>query len=534
MVTCAASVVALFAVAVGLYLFQLRNFRHTFERELKTLAQIMADNCATALAFSDAKTANEVLSPLAVKPEIRHAAVLGKDGQEFASFGSRGNGAPPQLSDPIGMMDEGSVWMIIQPVIFDGERIGTFYMQVEYAQRQRELQRLYLSVTGGVLATSLVLVVLLTMKLQEFITRPIRLLARASEVVARERDYSVRVERASQDELGQLTGAFNEMLARIQEQASALHSARSELQRQVIALEAEITERKAAEARVADLNRQLVETSRQAGMAEVATGVLHNVGNVLNSVNIAASTVVDKLRASKVVSLSKAVGLMDEHSQNLGTFLLSDPQGQRLPGYFRKLSAILTDENATVRAELQQLCKNIEHIKEIVGMQQSYARATGFLEDVSPESLVDDALDLNRASFDRHRIRLIKKIHPVPNVRVDKHKVLQILTNLVQNAKHAIEDAAQVDPLISISVSQVDERVRIDIHDNGIGIPPENLTRIFQHGFTTKKNGHGFGLHSGANAAQEMGGVLVADSQGVHHGATFTLELPITANTREQ
>lgn len=534
LVTCAASLVALFAVAGCLYAFQLRNFRHTFQRELQTLSRIMADNCATALAFRDPKTANEVLSPLAVKPEIKSAAVLGKDGARFAAYGDEGEGAPPKPGDPAGLIDRGELWMVVQPIELDGEQIGTFYMQVDYARPRGELQRVYLGVTTGVLCGSLLLVVLLTLRLQDFITRPIRRLAQASEVVARDRDYSVRVESPGRDELGQLTGAFNQMLARIQEQAGALEAARGELQIQVAALEGEITERKAAEARVADLHRQLVDTSRQAGMAEVATGVLHNVGNVLNSVNIAASIVIEKLRASKIDGLGKAVALLTEHEHDLGAFFTGDAQGRRLPSYLRKLSGFLITENAVVRGELEQLGKHIEHIKEIVAMQQSYARATGLLEDLPPASLIDDALALNRVSFHRHGIDISRRIPPVPTVRVDKHKVLQILTNLLRNAKHAVEDAARPDPAIDIAVEHAGDSVRIAITDNGVGIPAQNLTSVFRHGFTTKKDGHGFGLHSGANAAKEMGGTLTAESRGPGLGATFTLELPVAATATTQ
>jgi PAS domain-containing protein len=136
----------------------------------------------------------------------------------------------------------------------------------------------------------------------------------------------------------------------------------------------DITEAKAAEARLADLNKQLFDSSRLAGMAEVATGVLHNVGNGLNSVNISASLTLEKLRASKVGGLGKAVALLAEHPHDLGAYLTTDPQGQRLPGYLRKLSGILAEENAAMRTELEQLGKSVEHIKEIVAMQQSYAR----------------------------------------------------------------------------------------------------------------------------------------------------------------
>ena len=231
LLTCAASIVAVFAVAVGLYIFQIRNFRQTFQAELQTLAQIMADNSAAALAFNDAKTANEVLSPLNVKREINIAAVLGKDGASFAVFGDRNECPPPKPNDPAGIVDRGESWTVVQPIVLDGERIGTFFLDANYGKPRAALQRLYLGVTAAVLGGSLVLVVLLTMRLQNIITEPIRRLASASNAVASNHDYSVRVESPGNDELGQLTGAFNHMLARIQEQDGALHSARGELQK---------------------------------------------------------------------------------------------------------------------------------------------------------------------------------------------------------------------------------------------------------------------------------------------------------------
>ena len=167
----------------------------------------------------------------------------------------------------------------------------------------------------------------------------------------------------------------------------------------------DITERRRAKEE-RSLNAQRVETSRQAGMAEVATGVLHNVGNVLNSVNIAASLATEKLRSSKVGNLEKAAALLVEHSADIGQFLTADPQGQRLPGYFRKLAGVLTTENAELLKELDQLAKNVEHIKEIVAMQQTYARVTGVMEDIPPERLIEDALKMNMQSFAAHGIKI--------------------------------------------------------------------------------------------------------------------------------
>ena len=205
LVTFTACLVALFAVAGELYVFQFRQFRQTFELELRTLSKIMADNCAVALAFNDPKTANEVLTPLAVKPQIRSAAILTSDGKEFATFGGDDECPPPAPNDPAGTVDRGESWMMVEPIMLDGKRIGTFYMDADFGQPRRELQTLYASVTGAVFAGSLLLVVLLTMQLQKFITRPIQTLATASNAVAQNHDYSVRVQRRGSDEVGVLT-----------------------------------------------------------------------------------------------------------------------------------------------------------------------------------------------------------------------------------------------------------------------------------------------------------------------------------------
>jgi signal transduction histidine kinase len=282
----------------------------------------------------------------------------------------------------------------------------------------------------------------------------------------------------------------------------------------------EIAERKQA-------HKQLLETSRQVGRAEVATSVLHNVGNVLNSVNIAASCVADSLRKSKAANLSKVVGMLQKHEADLGTFLTLDPKGKQLPGYLAQLTEHLSGEQAAALKELAHLQKNIEHIMDIVNMQQSFAKVSGLLETLQLTDLVDDALKMNASSFARHDIKVIKEFKPVPPVSVEKHNVLQILVNLVRNAKDACDNSGRSDKQLTLRVSNGQERVRIAVTDNGIGIPAENLTRIFSHGFTTRKDGHGFGLHSGALAAKEMGGVLTVQSEGPNRGATFTLELPL-------
>jgi PAS domain S-box-containing protein len=293
----------------------------------------------------------------------------------------------------------------------------------------------------------------------------------------------------------------------------------------------DITKRKRSETELEEMHKQLLNTSRQAGMAEVATSVLHNVGNVLNSVNVSSTLVCNQVRKSKVANLSKVVELLNEHMTDIGVFLTSDPRGKQLPGYLGQLAEHLVSEQTTVLKELKLLHENIEHIKDIVVMQQSYAKISGIVETVKITDLVEDAVRLNLGALQRHGVEVLREFENVPPVDVEKHKILQILVNLVRNAKYACDESLRMDKLMTLRVAMSNGQLEISVIDNGIGIPPENLTRIFNHGFTTRKDGHGFGLHNSVLAAMEMGGSLKVHSDGVNQGAIFTLELPYTPHT---
>jgi signal transduction histidine kinase len=295
----------------------------------------------------------------------------------------------------------------------------------------------------------------------------------------------------------------------------------------VVCVAQDISRRKETEGKMENLQKELLESSRQAGMAELATSVLHNVGNVLTSVNVASSLLADSLRKSRAANLSKVVAMIKEREADLGNFLTNDPKGKQIPIYLASLAEHLIAEQAGALKELAQLQKNIEHIKEIVSMQQNLAKASGATEVLKVNDLVEDALQMNAAAFARHKIQIVKELAEVPPLTTQKHKVLQILVNLLRNAKQACDASGRQDKQLTIQVSPTAECVRVVVADNGIGIPPENLERIFTHGFTTKKDGHGFGLHSGVQVAKELGGALTAHSDGLGHGATFTLELPL-------
>ncbi len=295
----------------------------------------------------------------------------------------------------------------------------------------------------------------------------------------------------------------------------------------------DITERKRAQAELESAHRQPLDASRQAGMAEVASNVLHNVGNVLNSVNVSASVIAETIRDSKISNLTKAAALLDEHVDDLCAFLSNDVRGRRLPGFLARVAQHLTQEQQVLLEELKSLGKNIDHINDIVVMQQNYAKVSGVTETVSAVALVEDALRMNLEAFARHHVQVIREYLEVPPVTVEKHKVLQILVNLMRNAKYALDEGDKPEKCVRLGVRpKNDQFIEISVFDNGVGIPAANLTRIFAHGFTTRKNGHGFGLHSGALAAKELGGTLSVRSDGPGEGAVFTLELPVNRKDR--
>ncbi len=293
-------------------------------------------------------------------------------------------------------------------------------------------------------------------------------------------------------------------------------------------LEAQMEERRRAERERDAMQADLLSTARKAGMAEIATSVLHNIGNALNSVNIAAEQARAIVQASKIKDVAKLADLLDQHRDDLGAFVTSDERGRLVPVFVRKLSGVLVREQERATQELDELTRMVDHVKDILTWQQSYAGVAGFTEEIAPSVLVEDALRIARVERTRDHIAIEKDIADLPALRVERHKVVQILVNLISNARHAIQGAGREQGVITVKVRrQGSSEVAFEIADNGVGISPENMARLFQYGFTTRSEGHGFGLHSCALTATELGGKLNAASEGAGKGARFTLTLPL-------
>ncbi|MBV8497120.1 MAG: PAS domain-containing protein [Gammaproteobacteria bacterium] len=288
----------------------------------------------------------------------------------------------------------------------------------------------------------------------------------------------------------------------------------------------DITERRRSELELERVHEQLRASARQAGMTEVATSILHNVGNVLTSINVSATLVAEGLKRSQAEDVCQVAALLQAQGPRIGEFMMHDDRGKLVPGYLQALGEQLVKDTESAVEHMAGLRKSLEHVNKAVAMQQNFAKLTSVRETVSAVDLVEDSLRLSAGAFSRHGIELRRDFEPTPPMTVDKHKVLQILVNLISNAKHACDDSGKEEKVVTLRIEGAGALIRISVIDNGVGIAPENMGRLFTHGFTTRPSGHGFGLHSGAIAARQLGGSLRAESPGPGEGATFVLELP--------
>jgi sensor domain CHASE-containing protein len=359
-------------------------------------------------------------------------------------------------------------------------------------------------------ASVLILSVLLHL-LQRTVLRPIAALTEQAVAVGKSEDFTKKLDFDRSDEIGTLSREFETMMEKL-----------------------------------ADSRAALVKAARAAGMSEIATGVLHNVGNVLNSVNVSATLVADKARSAGLEDLKLALKTVQDSTGDLLTFVEKDPRGEHLYPLLKSLAKELESERETIAREAKTLTEGIEHIKELIQSQQSHAGRSGVLEMVSLQDEIDAAVNMTGQSIHGRAYQVVREFEDVGPRAIDRHRLKEILVNVIQNARQAMqakEDAslaaasaangsnaapsATGSRLVLRLKSISDERVRIEVADNGVGISRENLSRIFTHGFTTKKTGHGFGLHASANAATEMGGSLKVESDGPGTGATFILEVPV-------
>lgn len=346
-------------------------------------------------------------------------------------------------------------------------------------------------------AGGIMLLILLSL-LQRIVLSPLLALRKHAVEIGRTEDFRAKLRLKRDDEIGDLSREFDHMMEKLEKARAAL-----------------------------------VDTARAAGKSEIATGILHNVGNVLNSVNVSATLAAEKAQTLAVTDLEQLSELVREQADHFAEFVANDPRGAHVAPYLLGVTDSLKAQREELVKELEALTSGVEHIRELVKSQQSFAGKVEVEEVVSIAEIFDRAVQLsNRAEIDDKSLEIAVDAADVPEVLADRHKVLEIVVNLVQNARQAMESNDGRAKRLALKAFVQNEKVQMEVSDTGSGIAPENLAKIFNLGFTTKKSGHGFGLHAAANSATEMGGKLWARSEGPGKGATFVLEIPLKTPVR--
>ncbi|MCU7939193.1 MAG: HAMP domain-containing protein [gamma proteobacterium symbiont of Bathyaustriella thionipta] len=384
---------------------------------------------------------------------------------------------------------------------------------------------------------AIVLAFIATRHTATLISKPLADLSKSTVDIARGH-YDSPVAIDSDNEIGLLSRNFDSMRIKIKnvleqlllseedlkEKNKRLEITQGELKDFNLHLEDKVKERTDE---LAAVQKKLLDTARAAGMAEIAINVLHNIGNVINSVNVANQDNYIRLKSSKVTSLIKTNELLNENRASIADYLSQDPKGQKIPDLLEKLAVVLNKENQILLENTHRMMQSIGIIGNIISTQQKYARSNLFKEDFNLKSVIEESLNIMTINLNKHLIKIKTDFKPVPFISGDQSKFHQVLANLLVNAQHALLDNTPDNRFVDIKLFCEQHFIVLQIRDNGEGISQQSLTNIFQHGFTTKKNGHGFGLHSCANIIAEMGGSIEANSDGPGKGACFTIKLPI-------
>jgi signal transduction histidine kinase len=356
--------------------------------------------------------------------------------------------------------------------------------------------------------------------------------------------FSEELRATGNDEIDVLTRQFNSMVQRLAQHDATIRDLNANLERKVEErtlslrlLHAELDQRnnelETALTDVKEMQSQLVEVAHRAGMTEIATGVLHNVGNVLNSVNVSVSVINDNVRKSKVASVARVATLMKEHSAAFAA-AGADPKIERLPEYLSLLADSLAEEQRQVESELSNLLEKVQHIKNIISAQQNYTRRVCFRETIDVHCLIEDLLSMHQSAIAQNAVTVERDFASLPKITIEKSKLLQVLDNLIKNALESMAATPRPAHHLRITSKSAEGELAISIVDSGHGITDERLKCIFRFGFTTKTNGNGFGLHSAAIAMNEMGGAIRVHSAGADQGATFTITLPIKTTSESE
>ncbi len=277
----------------------------------------------------------------------------------------------------------------------------------------------------------------------------------------------------------------------------------------------------------ANANQELVGVKHTVVRTETLSNILQNVGDVLASITLTTGLLKKKNADSKCQGLAKAVNMIKQHEDGLSEYLLHTEKGTQLLEYLYAVTDCFVQEQKDIEQILIDLSGNVRHVVEVLSVQQDNGKLAGLTEFVVLSEVVQDAVHVILNDAKQYDIKVVCEFEDVPQMAMDRHKIIQIVMSLLSNAKHSLKESEVKDRILSVSTRIMDKNhVSVCVQDNGVGIPNEDMAKLFDYGFSTRPDGHGFGLHTARNAADILGGIITASSDGVGKGALFVFELP--------
>lgn len=534
--------------------YDVENIKQQIKRELDMVSRIVAVRSTASVLFDDSSTAENNLASFEAHPDVEWACIRTANNELFAIYQHQGSGKTDcdsfQLKQGVYFA---SNHVDTYQTINDGdEAIAMLQVRATMKTYKESIKNDVIFVLLLTVVVSLIVGFVLT-RISRYISYPIISLSNTAGEISRNEDFSLRAEKITDDEIGDLVDSFNRMLSHIQVRDKSLVEEKERAEQNALnviqtnkELEIQIEHRELVEKELKELNETLEqrvkertedlkklnarigEIARNAGKAEVASGVLHNVGNVLNSVNVSSTMIRELLGRSKMTSVRKLSEMLRAAGDNVADFILNDEKGREIPRFLALLGEEVENERQAMIRELNVLSDNIGHIKNIISMQQSYAGSYGVFEAVDPVDLFEDALRINMDGIVDYGIQVKKQYIDVGEIYIDKHKALQIIINLISNAKYAVIDSGKEFREIILKLeSSAENELSFIVTDNGIGIDAADIGHLFEYGFKRRKGGHGFGLHHSALVANELGGSIRVHSDGLGKGATFVFIVPV-------
>jgi signal transduction histidine kinase/CheY-like chemotaxis protein len=463
--------VALLATAIAMLLFDVRAFQRYWVDDLMTQADIMASVTAPALAFNDAKAAEQSLAVLRVRPQILGAAVYSNNGTLFASYSHEpGAAVLPAHPEKPGYRIEAGELVVFRNVVENGEALGTVYLRSRYGLVERMMN--YAAILGAVMLGALVIAGLVASRLQASITRPLEAVTNVARQVMQRRDFTLRVPGNNSGEIGVLVAAFNDMLAEIGRRSSALQDANRTLEHEM-----EVRQRAEQALIVADRRKD-----------EFLATLAHELRNPLAPIRTGLDIL--RLRSGDAQATQRATDIMER--------------------------------------QLRQMVRLVDDLLDVSRINTGkFAIKMGRVE---LKAVVNDALEVVRSYIELHGHELVIDLPDRPVfLHGDATRLAQILSNLLNNAAKYTNRGGRV----SLSASVEDNTLTLVVADNGIGIAQDMLDHVFemfvQVDSTLERTnaGLGVGLSLARRLVELHGGTIEASSEGLGKGSKFTVRLPI-------